>query len=160
MSTTHLAARPDRWYTVALGCFYAAGIVALIGAVGATLGSIPAIHGRLGVDPDTYWNNRLLASLILGMTGLFFVALMTLVGAYLASATDAGAVRAGKTILILTVLPHLVSLISLPILTPEDWAHMIPHALATLLTIVGIALAWRMSSPVTGRPNHFRENLR
>jgi len=152
MSTTHPAARPHRWYTVALACFYTAGIVALIGAVGATLGSIPAIHGRLGVDPDTYWNNRLLASLILGMTGLFFVALMTLVGAYLASATDPGAVRAGKTILILTVLPHLVSLISLPILTPEDWSHMIPHTLATLLTIVGIALAWR--------PNHFRENLR
>ncbi len=160
MSTTHPAARPHRWHTVALACFYAAGIVALIGAVGATLGSIPAIHGRLGVDPDPYWNNRLLASLILGMTGLFFVALMTLAGAYLASATDPGAVRAGRIILIVTVLPHLVSLISLPILTPEDWSHMIPHTLATLLTIVGIALAQRMSSPVTGRPNHFWENSR
>jgi drug/metabolite transporter (DMT)-like permease len=131
---------------------YAAGIVALIGATGATLGSISAIYGRLGVDPDPYWNNRLLASLILGMTGLFFVALMTLVGAYLASTTDPGMVRAGTIILILTVLPHLVSLITLPILTPEDWPHMIPHTLATLLTIIGLALAWRTSSP--------RENLR
>ncbi len=160
MSTTRPATRPDHWYTVALACFYAAGIVALIGAVGATLGSIPDIHGRLGVDPDPYWNNRLLASLILGMTGLFFVALMTLAGAYLASATDPGAVRAGTIILVLTVLPHLVSLITLPMLTPEDWPHMIPHALASLFTIAGIALAWRTSSPVTGRPNHSRKNLR
>jgi len=127
--------------------------MALIGAVGATLGSIPAIHGRLGVDPDAYWNNRLLASLILGMAGLFFVALMTLVGAYLTSGVDPGAVRAGKIILILTVLPHLVSMISLPILTPEDWTHLITHAIATLLTIVGIALAWNTPSAAT-------ENLR
>ncbi len=150
MAATDTAARADRPPAVARACFYATGLVALMGAVGATLGSIPAIHGRLGIDPDPYWNNRLLASLILGMVGLFFVALMTVVGASLASATDPGTRRAGKTILSLTVLPHLASLISLPTLTPEDWSHMISHALATLLTIIGLALAWRRPSPPMG----------
>lgn len=51
--------------TIALGCFVGAGIAAAIGAVGATLTSVPAIHGQLALDPDPYWNDRLLASLIL-----------------------------------------------------------------------------------------------
>lgn len=41
--------------TVTLGCFVAAAISAFIGALGATLTSIPAIHGQLGMDPDPYW---------------------------------------------------------------------------------------------------------
>ncbi len=128
---------------VATICFYAAGVMSLIGAVAATLTSIPAIHGRLGVDPDIYWNNRLLASLILGSTGLFFVALITLVGAYLTRSNDPGRIESGRAILILTVFPHLVSLIALPLLTPEDWSHMIFHALAVVLVVYGIANTWR-----------------
>lgn len=52
--------------TAGVASFFLAGIVSLVGAVGATLGSIPALSDRLGVDPSAYWNNRLLATSILG----------------------------------------------------------------------------------------------
>lgn len=75
---------------IATACFYTAGIVSLIGAMGLVLGSAPDIQGRLGVDPETYWNNRLQTSLILGAIGLFFGVIVTLIAAYLASSPDRG----------------------------------------------------------------------
>lgn len=124
---------------IALACFYLAALVALTGASGVLLGSVPEIQGRLGVDPVAYWNDRLQASLILAAFGLFFGVIVNLVGAYLASSRDAGKRMAGCLVLIVTVLPHLASIISLLVLTPEDWTHTITHILAVVLIAAGLA---------------------
>lgn len=73
---------------IASACFYLAALVALTGALGVLLGSVPEIQGRLGVDPVAYWNDRLQASLILAAFGLFFGVIVNLVGAYLASSRE------------------------------------------------------------------------
>lgn len=122
----------------ASACFYLAAVIALTGAFGVVLGSVGDIQDRLGVDPDTYWNNRLQASLILGAVGLFFGVIVTLVGAYFASSRDPGKRFAGRVVLIVTVLPHLASIISLLALTPEDWSHTITHVLAVMLVVGGL----------------------
>lgn len=109
-----------------LACFIGAGAAALIGAVGATLTSVPAIHGQLGIDPDPYWNNRLLANLILAATGLFFGAAIILLGAYLAASHDPGRAVGGSLLLLASILPQVVSIVAVPVLTPSDWTHTIP----------------------------------
>ena len=129
------AAPSDR---IAAACFYLAGVVSLSGALGVVLGSVADIQDRLGVDPDAYWNDRLQASLILGAVGLFFGVIVTVVGAYLATSIDPGKRFAGRVVLIVTVLPHLASTISLLALTPDDWSHAITHVLAVLLVIGGL----------------------
>jgi hypothetical protein len=73
--------------------------------VGATLGSVPAPADRLGVDPSAYWTNRLLATSILGMTGLPSTALVTLTGAFLAASRDRGRASAGRVVVLLSALP-------------------------------------------------------
>ncbi len=124
---------------IASACFYLAAVVALTGALGVLLGSVPDIQDRLGLDPDAYWNDRLQASLILAAFGLFFGVIVNLVGAYLASSQDAGKRTAGCLVLIVTVLPHLASIISLLGLTPQDWTHTITHILAVVLIAAGLA---------------------
>jgi hypothetical protein len=48
----------------AVACWFLAGIVALVGSLVATLGSVPALAHGLGVDPSASWYNRLLANLL------------------------------------------------------------------------------------------------
>lgn len=130
----------------ALGCFVGAGVAALIGAAGATLTSVPAIHSQLGIDPDPYWNNRLLASLILGSTGLFFGAAMILLGAYLAASRDRGRAFGGSILLLASIVPQLVGIVAVPVLTPRDWTHTISHVISVALLTVGLLLGWPWSS--------------
>ncbi len=133
--------------TIVLGCYVAAGIAALIGAMGAALTSVPAIHGQLGTDPDPYWNNRLMASLILGSTGLLFGAAITLLGAALAASRDRGRAFAGSLVLLASIVPHVVSIVAVPALTPRDWAHTIPHLISVALLTLGLALSWPWTPP-------------
>jgi hypothetical protein len=86
--------------------FFLAGIVALVGSVGGDARLGPALSDRLGVDPSAYWNNRLLATSILGMTGLSFTALVTLTGTFLAASRDLGRAPAGRVVVLLSALPH------------------------------------------------------
>jgi len=125
---------------MASACFYLAALVALTGALGVLLGSVPDIGDRLGVDPDAYWNERLAAALLLGAVGLFFGVLVNLVGAYLASSRDQGKRLAGRIVLIVSILPHLVSIVSLLVYTPEDWTHTITHIITVVLIAVGLAI--------------------
>lgn len=125
---------------VASACFYLAAIVALSGALGVLLGSVPAIQDRLGLDPEPYWNDRLQASLILAAVGLFFGVLVTLLGAYLASSRDPGKRFAGCLVLIVSLVPHLASIVNLLVLTPDDWSHTITHVLAVLLIAGGLVV--------------------
>lgn len=125
-----------------LALFYLAAVAALVGAIGAAATSVSEIHQRLAVDPDRYWNDRLLASLLLGSVGLFFVAITGLLGAALATSRNTASARAGWLVVALTIAPHAASVINLLILTPEDWAHTIPHLLAILLATAGLLIGW------------------
>ena len=144
------AAKPSE--RIAAACFYLAAVVALSGALGVVLGSVPDIQDRLGVDPDAYWNNRLQASLILGAVGLSFGVIVTLVGAYLATSVDPGKRFAGRVVLMVTVLPHLASIVSLLALTPDDWSHAITHALAVLLVLGGLVAGRKAPSASPREP--------
>ncbi|MDQ3479960.1 MAG: hypothetical protein M3423_01280 [Actinomycetota bacterium] len=128
---------PER---IASACFYLAAIVAMTGVLGVLLGSVPDIQDRLGVDPDAYWNDRLQASLILGTLGLVFGVVVNLVGAYFASSRDPGKRMAGRVVLLVTILPHLASIISLLALTPEDWSHTITHVVTVVLIAAGLVI--------------------
>lgn len=123
---------------IATACFYLAAVVAATGALGVLLGSVPDIQDRFGADPDAYWNNRLQASLILAALGLVFGVLVNLVGAYLASSRDSAKRQAGVLVLLISTLPHLASILSLLVLTPEDWTHTITHVITVALIAVGL----------------------
>lgn len=128
--------------TIMLALFYLAATAALVGAIGAATTSVSAIHDRLAVDADPYWNDRLLASLLLGSVGLFFVAITGLLGAILATSRNTARALAGWLVVALTIAPHAASVINLLILTPEDWAHTIPHLLAIVLATAGLVIGW------------------
>ena len=133
-----LATTPAR--RIAVVCFYLAAIVAFTGVLGVLLGSVPDIGDRLGVDSEAYWNNRLDAALLLGVIGLAFGVLVNLVGAYLAGSPNRDRQGAGQIVLIVAVLPHLASIVSLLAYTPEDWTHTITHVITVALIAVGLVI--------------------
>src|SRR5215467_790770 len=66
--------------------FYIGAALMLLDAVVYSLGAIRPL--RAGVKaPDTYWDRRLLLNLLLANMGLYFTALFTLIGAFLARTT-------------------------------------------------------------------------
>lgn len=126
--------------TLGLYLLYSTAILGTIGALGHTFTSIPAISNHFSYEPDSYWGNRLTASLILGTTGLYFGAAMQWLGAYLFFTKDEGKYLAGLYVLILSIFPHIVSFFVLPLLTPSDWPHMIIHGLIIVLIPLSIYL--------------------
>jgi len=131
---------------IAVACFYLAAIVAFTGVLGVLLGSVPDIGERLGVDAEAYWNNRLQAALLLGVFGLAFGVLVNLIGAYLAGSRNPARQAAGRIVLLIAVLPHLASIVSLLAYTPEDWTHTITHVIAVALIAVGLVILRRRSA--------------
>ena len=103
------------------------------GALGATSGSAPDIYGRFGDDPSQYWNDRLLASLIMSAVSLYTGAFMTLLGALMALSRDPERRASGRLVLLLSLVPHVANLIVIPVLTPQDLPHAIPQLLIILL---------------------------
>ena len=117
-----------------------AGVIGTIGALGHLFTSISAIYQHFSYEIDIYWLNRLLASQILGSTGLFFGVLVFWMGVYLFTRKDKDVAKAGQVLLFISMLPHLVSFITLPLLTPSDWPHMITHGVVIVFLLVGIFL--------------------
>lgn len=113
-------------------------LLGLIGAVGQLATSVPAIRGHFSYEADNYWFHRLTASLILGSTGLFFGVLVMGLGFYFLQKKEFS--LAGKIILLMSILPHIVSFITLPILTPSDWSHMITHGIIIIFLPLGVWL--------------------
>ena len=124
--------------TLGLILLYLVFVLAAIGAVGQLLTSIPAIREHFSYEVDQYWFNRLTASLVLGSTGLFFGVLIKGIGIYFIQKKEL--VTAGMIILLASILPHVVSFITLPILTPSDWSHMITHGVIIILLPLGVYL--------------------
>lgn len=126
--------------TIGISLLFIAASLATIGALGHTLTSIPAIQGHFRYEADSYWFNRLMASLILGTTGLYFGAVILWLGTVMFGSKDIGRKTAGLYMLVLSIFPQIVSFIALPLLTPSDWPHMIIHGIVIVLIPLGIFL--------------------
>ena len=87
---------------------------------------------------------------LLAAVGLFFGVLMNLAGAYLAISPDLGKRSAGRLVLVIVVIPHVASIISLLVLTPEDWAHTITHILTIVLIAAGLTAQGPRSAKDSG----------
>ncbi|HEX6557511.1 MAG TPA: hypothetical protein VF026_32405 [Ktedonobacteraceae bacterium] len=113
--------------------FYAGAVLMLLDAVSYSLGAIRPI--RAGVKaPNAYWDRRLLLNLLLANMGLYFTGLYTLIGAFLAESTPGAA----RLVLLLSTVVCLYSVVSVLLLTPKDWLHILPRALAAVLIAVGL----------------------
>jgi len=113
--------------------FYAGAALMLFDAVSYSLGAIRAI--RAGVKaPNAYWDRRLLLNLLLANMGLYFTGLFTLIGAFLAGSMPGAA----QLLLLLSIVVCLYSVVSVLLLTPKDWLHPLPRALAAVLIAVGL----------------------
>jgi len=86
--------------------------------------------------PNAYWDRRLLLNLLLANMGLYFTALFTLIGAFLAGTAPGAA----QPVLGLGILVCLYSAVSVPLLTPRDWPHTLPRVLAAVLIGIGLLI--------------------
>ena len=108
----------------------------LIDAVTYPVGAIGPIRRALG-PTDPYWRKRLLLNLMLANQGLHLGAAMALVGAVI----GAGHRDAPLALFGLTFAACVYTLVTVPLVTPRDSAHVIPRALAAVLIVVGFATA-------------------
>lgn len=115
--------------------FYTGAALMLLDAVLYSFGALGPIRAALK-PADTYWNRRLLLNLLLANMGLYFTALFTGIGAFLAGPAP----NAARLVLILSVVVCLYSAVSVPLLTPRDWPHTLPRVLAGVLILVGLLL--------------------
>lgn len=115
--------------------FYIGAALMLLDAGLYSFGALGPIRAALN-PTDAYWNRRLLLNLLLANMGLYFTALFTGIGAFLASSTP----NAARLVLILSVIVCFYSAVSVPLLTPRDWPHTLPRALAGVLILVGLLL--------------------
>ncbi len=114
--------------------WYAVAALMLVDAVGYTFGAIGPIRRALN-PAEPYWRKRLLLNLMLANQGLYLGAAMPLVGAVI-EARQRGAALA---LFGLTLATCVYTLVTVPILTPRDSAHVIPRALAAVLIVIGLA---------------------
>jgi hypothetical protein len=115
--------------------FYIAAALMLLDAVSYSLGAIRPI--RAGINaPNPYWDRRLLLILLLANMELYFTALFTFIGAFLAGTTP----QAALPMLVLSILVCLYSGVSVTLLTPKDFWHALPRVLAAVLLIVGLLM--------------------
>lgn len=117
--------------------FYAGAALMLLDAISYSLGAIRGIRAGIRASmksPNAYWDRRLLLNLLLANMGLYFTSLYTFIGAFLASTAP----QAALPLLLLSLVVCLYSSISVPILTPKDWPHIVPRALAAILILVGL----------------------
>lgn len=115
--------------------FYIGAVLMLLDGGLYSLGALGGIRAALN-PPDAYWNRRLLLNLLLANMGLYFTALFTGIGAFLANSIP----NAARLVLGIGVGVCLYSAVSVPLLTPKDWPHTLPRVLAGVLILVGLLL--------------------
>ncbi len=113
--------------------FYAGAALMLFDAAAYSLGAIRPIRAGMKA-PNAYWDRRLLLNLLLANMELYFTGLFTLVGAFLAGSTPGAA----QLVLLLSIVVCLYSVVSVLLLTPKDWLHPLPRALAAVLIAAGL----------------------
>ena len=115
--------------------FYVGAALMLLDAIAYSLGAIHPI--RAGVKaPNAYWDRRLLLNLLLANMGLYFTALFTFIGAFLARNMP----QAAQLVLLLSIVVCLYSGVSVTLLTPKDWLHTLPRVLAAVLIGIGLLI--------------------
>lgn len=115
--------------------FYVGAALMLLDAISYSLGAIRPI--RAGVKaPNAYWDRRLLLNLLLANMGLYFTALFTFIGAFLARNMP----QAAQLVLLLSLVVCLYSGVSVALLTPKDWLHALPRVLAAVLIGIGLLI--------------------
>ena len=115
--------------------FYGGAALMLLDAVLYSLGAIGPL--RAGIKaPNAYWDRRLLLNLLLANMGLYFTALFTLIGAFLAGKMP----QAAQLVLGLGIIVCLYSGVSVLLVTPRDWPHTLPRILAAVLVGIGLLI--------------------
>jgi hypothetical protein len=113
--------------------FYVGAALMLLDAALYSLGAIRPI--RAGVKAsNAYWDRRLLLNLLLANMGLYFTALFTLIGAFLAENMP----QAAQLVLLLSLVVCIYSGVSVLLLTPKDWLHTLPRILAAVMIVIGL----------------------
>jgi len=115
--------------------FFAAAALMIIDAVGYSLGAVAPIQQALKpVDP--YWKRRLTLNLLLANQGLYFAGIAAIIGAVFVDAQPQAANAIGG----LCFLSCAYTVVTVPALTPKDWPHVLPRAIAAALIIVALAI--------------------
>lgn len=112
------------WFVVA--------ILVLLDAIVYSLGAIGPIRSALKSD-ESYWNKRLLLNLMLANQGMYLAGAIGVVGAVMET-KERGS---GVPFFGLTLATCIYTLVTVPIITPRDSAHVIPRTLAAALIIMG-----------------------
>lgn len=114
--------------------WFAVPVLMLVDAAAYTFGAIGPIQRALS-PTEPYWQKRLLLNLMLANEGMYLGAAIPLVGAVI-EPQQRGAARA---LFGLTLATCVYTLVTVPLFTPRDSAHVIPRALAAVLTVIGLA---------------------
>lgn len=115
--------------------FAVAGLM-LIDALAYTFGAIGPIRHALN-PAEPYWQKRLLLNLMLANEGMYVAAAVAIIGAVMKAQQP----RAASALFALTLATCVYTIVTVPLLTPRDTAHIIPRAIAAVLILVGFYLA-------------------
>jgi hypothetical protein len=118
---------------IAQALFISAAALMFIDAVGYSLGALPPLHRALAPG-DRYLNRRVLLNLMLANAGLYFTSIYTFVGAYLAGIAP----HAAFIVMAVSLVVCLYSAVTIPLLTPRDWKHVILRGVAGMLILFGL----------------------
>ncbi len=115
--------------------WFAVVVLMFVDAVGYTFGAIGPIRRALK-PAEPYWQKRLLLNLMLANQGMYLAVAVALVGAVM----EAHQQRGAFALFGLALATCVYTLVTVPLLTPRDSAHVIPRALAAVLIIIGFFL--------------------
>ena len=113
--------------------FGGAAALMIVDAVGYSIGALAPIQRAL--EPlDPYWKRRLLLNLLLANQGMYFAGIAATIGAAYIDTQP----QAANAIEILCFLTCVYTVATVFGLTPKDWPHVLPRAIAAGL----ILTAW------------------
>jgi hypothetical protein len=112
---------------------FAAAALIVIDPIGYSVGALAPIHRALALA-DPYWRRRLTLNLPLANQGLYFAGIAALLGAVYAETQP----QAASALAALCFLTCAYTVVTVGTLTPKDWTHVLPRAIAAVL----ILAAW------------------
>jgi hypothetical protein len=99
-----------------------AAALMFLDAVAYSLGALGPIQRALR-PADPYWKRRLTLNLLLANQGLYFAAVAAFIGAVYIDTQP----QAANVIEILSLLTCAYTVITVPVVTPKDWPHVLPR---------------------------------
>ena len=114
--------------------WFAVAALMLVDAIGYTFGAIGPIRQSL-TPAEPYWQKRLLLNLMLANEGMYLAAAIAILGAIMKAHQQ----RGSSALFGLTLATCVYTLVTVPLLTPRDSAHVVPRALAAVLIIIGFS---------------------